>query len=436
MYCYLITEKMEMVLLGKKELIVKELAILAFTMIILLLCSSTGLSACPLQQSNENETLLETNATTGSLAVQLNDTGSPDENAPVQSGASGSGSGSDMGSRVSVGAEPAKAILYSPSGTITTGRPAYVWLKVDGVDFYCLKVKDFSGKVVINLCFDKEDLIPDSESKISVVPSVTLAAGSYRWQIRTCNCDGKPWSDEMSFTVCTSTSLPGKTTLLLPKNTIGYEKPIYSWQSVAGATRYRLQVAIANDLGNPILDELYDASEITSDKGCSIRPDEPLNPGTSYKWRVQTGSCLGDGPWTNYLSFRVTDSAPGIVTPKSPKGLISTRTPTFVWTATPTATEYHLQVENDVGVILEEWYLAEDITKGYICSAFSPEILSDDADFYWRVQAYNDIGEWGSWSSYKYFEVVCNSANQASIKGATDKEPSMQSVKTRKARST
>jgi hypothetical protein len=426
---------MEMVLLGKKELLVKELAIVAFAMIILLLCGTMGLSACPLQQSNENETLLETNATTGSLAAQINDTGSLSENAPVQSDASSSGIVSDMGPRVAVGPVQEEAELYSPIGTITTGRPAYVWSEVDGVDFYCLKVNDSSKKVVINLCFDKDDLAPDSESKLSVVPPVTLAAGTYRWKIGTCICADKQWSDEMSFTVCTSTSLPGKTTLLLPKNTIGYTNPIYSWQSVAGATRYRLQVVNASVIDPPLFSKWYDATEVTSDKGCSIRPELDLVPGWKYKWRVQTGNCLGDGPWTSYLSFRVTSSIPGSISAKSPTGLISTRTPTFVWTATSTATEYHLQVQNDTRVILDEWYLAEDVTQGYICSAFSPAILSDDADFYWRVQASNDVGP-GPWSSLKYFEVVCNSANQASIKGATDKVPSMQLVKTRKARRT
>jgi hypothetical protein len=421
-----------MVLLGKRELIIKDLAIVAFAMIILLLCGTMGLSTCPVQQSNGNETLSEINATVGSLAAQLNDTASLDENASLLSDARGSSIGSDMGPRVDVGADPDKATLYSPSGTITTGRPAYVWSEVNDVDFYCLRVKDFSGKVVINLCFDKEDLATDSESKISVVPPVTLAAGTYRWQIRTCICADKQWSDEMSFTVCTSTLLPGKTTLLLPKNTIGSISPIYSWQSVAGATRYRLQVVNASVMDPPLFSKWYDAIEITSDKGCSIRPELDLVPGWKYKWRVQTGNCLGDGPWTSYMSFRVTASIPGIVTAKSPTGLISTRTPTFVWTATSTATEYHLQVENNTMVILDEWYLAEDVTRGYICSAFSPGILSDDADFYWRVQASNDVGP-GPWSSLKYFEVVCSSANQASIKGAKDKEPSMQSVRTRNA---
>jgi hypothetical protein len=413
--------------MGKKELIIKKFAVVAFAMIILLLCGSMGLSACPLQPDG-NDTSHEANATDRSLAAQLNNTGSLDENASLLSDASSSGVGLDMGLRVGMGADPDKAILYSPSGTITTGRPPYVWSEVEGVDFYCLKVKDFSGKVVIDLCFDAKSLSPDSESKLSVVPPVTLAAGTYRWQIRTCICDGKAWSDEMSFTVCTSTLLPGKTTLLLPKNTIGYTNPIYSWQSVAGATRYRLQVANASDLSHPLFSEWYDASEVTSDKGCSIRPELDLVPGWKYKWRVQTGNCFGDGPWTSYLSFRVTSSIPGIVTAKSPTGLISTRTPTFVWTATSTATEYHLQVENDTMVILDEWYLAEDVTRGYICSAFSPAILPDDADFYWRVQASNDVGP-GPWSSLKYFEVVCNSANHASIKGTQDKARLIQSAR-------
>jgi hypothetical protein len=120
-----------MVLLGKKELIIKKFAVVAFAMIILLLCGSMGLSVCPLEPDG-NETSREANATTGSLAAQLNNTGSLDENASLLSDASSSGVGLDKGLSVGMGADPDKAILYSPSGTITTGRPAYVWSEVGG----------------------------------------------------------------------------------------------------------------------------------------------------------------------------------------------------------------------------------------------------------------------------------------------------------------
>ena len=81
--------------------------------------------------------------------------------------------------------------------------------------------------------------------------------------------------------------------------------------------------------------------------------------------------------------------------------------PPFHWGALSTATEYHLQVQNDADIVLDEWYPADDITSASRCTVPSPSILSDDdIDYYWRVQASNDAGP-GPWSSLKYFEVVC-----------------------------
>lgn len=309
-------------------------------------------------------------------------------------------------------APPGPATLISPNGVINTGSPTYIWSQVANTTFYCLKVNDSSGNIIINQCYKAEDLIPDVNSRLGVTPSVTLGPGSYQWRILTWNCNGSQLSAEMLFEVCTSTSLPGRATLISPKGTIGTSKPTYVWYPVAGATRYHLRVA---NTSNPsIIDQWYDATEVISNNKATIKPDVALAPG-NYKWWIQTGNCLGDGPWSNYLSFKVAAVAPGKVSLLSPRGLISTCTPTFIWASVPTATEYQLVIENDSAIIFNDTYLAEDITVGYKCYVFSPIILPlDDSGFFWRVQASNDAGV-GPWSNYAWFEPVCCNKDETSL---------------------
>ena len=44
-----------------------------------------------------------------------------------------------------------------------------------------------------------------------------------------------------------------------------------------------------------------------------------------YRWWIQTINCKGEGPWSNYKSFRYQNRSPGRSTPISPRGLIFLR---------------------------------------------------------------------------------------------------------------
>ena len=93
--------------------------------------------------------------------------------------------------------------------------------------------------------------------------------------------------------------LPGKATLVSPKLTIGTSKPTFIWNPVAGSTEYRLKVVNINNPNDPVIDMWNDSVEVLSDSRCSIKPDEELDSGITYKWWIQARNSKGDGPWSN-----------------------------------------------------------------------------------------------------------------------------------------
>jgi hypothetical protein len=301
--------------------------------------------------------------------------------------------------------------LVSPFGIQNSGKLTYVWKGVDSSKEYCLEVRDNQNNVVISQLYGAIPI----KTVYSKTPRKSLPSGDYTWRIL-CRIRGHTQSSEpMEFTVCTSS--PGKATLVSPKDTIGSKNPTFVWMPIAGATSYRLKVAKASNPNAPIFDETYDVEEVFSntDQICSIGPvfSQDLEEKTYYRWWIQTINCKGEGPWSYYKDFRYMKVPPGKPNPISPQGLISTDSPTFIWTAASAATEYHLEVYNrkegqadDYILVDEGWFDANKVTKGSRCSGSLGPLPNDDPVYVWRIHASNDNGIDGPWSSWRYFENV------------------------------
>ncbi|TGN99771.1 hypothetical protein PN36_33595, partial [Candidatus Thiomargarita nelsonii] len=80
--------------------------------------------------------------------------------------------------------------------------------------------------------------------------------------------------------------LPGQAQLFAPSGTTNTNQPTFTWRAVDTATWYRLSVT--------------DATEQTTQ--WEYTAEEPL--GDAF-WQVQTANDLGEGLWSNTLSFRV-----------------------------------------------------------------------------------------------------------------------------------
>ena len=101
------------------------------------------------------------------------------------------------------------ATLVSPSGTITTNTPTYVWKAVSNSTWYYLWVGDSAANKIQKWYTATEVGCASGTGTCSVTPSIGLAAGAAQWWIQTWNEAGYgPWSDAMSFTVAGGTIGP------------------------------------------------------------------------------------------------------------------------------------------------------------------------------------------------------------------------------------
>jgi hypothetical protein len=376
----------------RRESLQKKRAIAAMAGIMMLLLAASCHAQTPLELDNAHSSDTCTDCNENATSLQGLD----------DAGLSSSPIGPSLGSPE----------LVSPSETQNSGKLTYTWRGVSGGQNYCLVVKDIKKRVVIKQCCNA---LP-AKTTYSITPRQTLASGDYSWSLSYKIRGSTLCSDQMDFTVCTS--LPGKATLVSPKDTIGSKNPVFTWIPVNGAIMYRLTVAKAGSPNAPIFEDTFLVEDVFSntDQTCSVGPVllQDLEEAVYYRWWIQTINCMGEGPRSYFKDFRYKTVIPGKPNPISPSGLISTNSPTFTWTAASAATGYHLEVHirnkspaDDFILVDEGWFDASKVTKGYRCSGSLGPLPDDDSVFFWRVQASNDGGIDGPWSSWRYFETVC-----------------------------
>jgi formylglycine-generating enzyme required for sulfatase activity len=98
---------------------------------------------------------------------------------------------------------PGKAALVSPTGTVTTTTPTYIWNALATATGYTLLVNDSKTSGKINQSLKASDIGCSSGTGICCYkPATALAAGNCQWTVQAFNDYGSgPWSDEMSFVV-------------------------------------------------------------------------------------------------------------------------------------------------------------------------------------------------------------------------------------------
>jgi Tol biopolymer transport system component len=186
---------------------------------------------------------------------------------------------------------------------------------------------------------------------------------------------------------------------LSPSGPTGDKTPTYKWSTVGWYTKYKLAVYSLKTSSYVVLQDVP-ASKCSATT-CSFTPSTPLGEGT-YKFRVRGYSSAGWGPWSVFLTFKV--SRPEAPTLISPSGTIGDSTPTYKWNRVATATKYKLYVYSvGAGALILEKEVVSGACSGGVCKYTSPTPLSM-GDYRFKVRAYNSLG-WGpssSWMKFRY----------------------------------
>jgi hypothetical protein len=236
-------------------------------------------------------------------------------------------------------------------------------------------------------------IISDSLSSTSTAIGPLVNSTAYYWRVSASNAGGtSAWSSIWRFT--TVFGLPGTPVLVSPTN--GQRNisinPTMTWNTVAGAATYRLQVSTIRTFATTI----FDNAALT---GNSVTIG-PLVNNRTYYWRVSATNPSGTGAWSTIWSFATASvpAAPVLVSPVNGARNVAL-TPTLKWNVSAGATNYQLEVaiDNSFTTII----ISDSLSSTSI--AIGP--LVNSTTYYWRVSASN-AGGTSAWSAARRFTTI------------------------------
>jgi hypothetical protein len=339
------------------------------------------------------------------------------------------GTGSIGGNCGSAATPPPSAPTgVSPSGSISTLNPTYVWNAVTGAVTYEFLVQNLNGVLVDTTYTAAAANCGAGTGQCSVTPGTSLVDGTnYGWYVRAINASGtSAWSTGLSFTGSMGTP-PNQPVTIAPNGTITTTTPAYSWNAISNATSYNLLV---QNLNGVAINNFYTPAQAGCGSGtgtCTVTPAAPLAVGVMYGWYVSASNNLGTSAWSAGRNITVSGTTPTPTpsptptptptptnVPPSPPTLasptggttVTTSMPTYSWSARSGATTYQLLVQNlnGVGVNMAVTPAQAGCTAGTGNCTFTPSVALANANWGWFVNATNAYGT-SAWSNSAQFTV-------------------------------
>jgi hypothetical protein len=163
--------------------------------------------------------------------------------------------------------------LTSPTNTaagVVWQNPVFSWESVDNATNYQYQISTNNGFT---------EIAKSSYTSLTFASSVTLSpTTTYYWRVRAANADGhSPWSSTWSFT--TEDITLTAPTLISPENQSSNtaDEVMLSWNSVFGATGYRMQFS---------MDPNFETAVSSYNVSGSSHTLSGLGTGITYYWRV------------------------------------------------------------------------------------------------------------------------------------------------------
>ena len=149
--------------------------------------------------------------------------------------------------------------------------------------------------------FSVNPVTPPGSSALTV-GTAAVAAGNYSFDITGSSTTG---TKNVTVGLNVATAAPGAPTLLTPANNALNvpAAPTFTWNAVAGATTYSIQVATDAGFSNIV-------ASATGLAAPTWTSNVTLNTSTLYYWRVQASNACGIGTYSSVFTF-TTVAAPG-----------------------------------------------------------------------------------------------------------------------------
>ncbi|MBE3143957.1 MAG: hypothetical protein IMZ61_08545, partial [Planctomycetes bacterium] len=173
-------------------------------------------------------------------------------------------------------------------------------------------------------------------------------------------------------------------------------RPTITWDGVAGATKYNLQVSTALNFPSYVL------NITTSSLNYTMTSDLASNRLMYWRTRAKSGSTYG--AWSAVWQFRTANSPsiPSLVSPAN-NSLITFYTPLLDWKDS-TYYPHHYQIQ----IATEKTFSSTGSVKDTTVtgSSYTTETLQSNTLYYWRVRAFSITGRYSTWSSIWSFRAA------------------------------
>ncbi|MEE4193911.1 MAG: BspA family leucine-rich repeat surface protein [Anaerolineae bacterium] len=272
-------------------------------------------------------------------------------------------------------------VLVAPAdGSTTPDRtPTFDWEDVTGATGYTLQLADnpeFSGALEVSVAVS--EFTPGTDRDLDM----------YYWRVRATSATAQSGSSEVwSFEI-----IEGTTPIILGPpdgHSTTDHTPNFDWEDVPGAVSYIIQVSPTSN---------FSALPINHTVSNSFFAPGIAMINQLYYWRVTANLGGTLSPWSEVRTITITgapgNAAPVAVSPDN-GATTSDRTPTFEWTAVPTAVRYRIQISplEGFGVWIVNQTVNAPITE------WTPGVNFNPGTYWWRVQA--EGGGDSSWFTIK-----------------------------------